>query len=74
MSKWRTLSRNERTITVDGRHYFASRCTYGLRIPSSAKWQIWEMNQADPNGSKDIEQVARGLTTREVSNYFRGSK
>lgn len=63
--RWTTISRNERAISVDGRHYFAMRCN------PSKPWMIEELDQATINGARQIGVIADGLTTRDVTAYFK---
>lgn len=63
MTKWHNISRNERTITIGDRHYFASRCN-GQRL-----WRIDEMDQAQINGSRSLGIVADHLTTHELTAW-----
>lgn len=63
--KWKQISRNERSITVSGRHFFANRCNPG-RL-----WQIEELNQAEINGSRSIAVIAEKQATRDVTAYFK---
>lgn len=63
--KWKIISKNERSITVNGRHYFAARCN------PSVMWVIDEVDQAEPHGSKLVQRIAERLTTRDVTRYFK---
>lgn len=66
--KWRTISRNERSISINGRHYFAMRCN------PDRPWMIEELNQATIHGARQIGVVATGLTTKEVTAWFKESR
>jgi hypothetical protein len=53
---------DQRGISVEGRHFFASRCR------NSSGWSIAEVDQADPNGCRDIAIVAQRIHTRQLSS------
>lgn len=57
----RVISRNERTLHVGGRHYFACRC------PASPSWSVTEMDQEAVTGSRDIGFVAIVERTRDIA-------
>src|ERR1700750_2304663 len=61
VKKWFHISKNERSASIGGRHYFASRCN------SKQKWQIEELNQSETNGSRSLGIIERNMTTRECS-------
>lgn len=63
--KWKTISRNERSLTINGRHFFAARCN------PKTLWWIEELNQAQINGSRSITVFAEKLKTRDVTAYFK---
>lgn len=63
--KWHIISRNERAISIENRHFFAFRCN------PSMLWVIEEMNQAEVNGARSLGLIDRKLTTRDVTAYFR---
>lgn len=56
---WKQHSRNERSITVRGRHFFAGRCGF--------HWRVEEIDQADPNGSKLVQIVRTCVLTKDLS-------
>ena len=56
---WKQHSRNERSITVAGRHFFASRC--------ARLWRVEEVDQAEPNGSKLVQVVRTFVKTSDLS-------
>lgn len=57
---WTQHSRNERSISVRGRHFFASRCR--------VFWRVEEIDQADPNGSKLVKVLRLGAGTKDLSS------
>lgn len=56
---WTKHSRNERSVTVKGRHFFAGRCSFF--------WRLEEIDQANPNGSKLVKLIKLSATTAELS-------
>lgn len=62
--KWTTVSRNEREISIGNRHFFASRCN------PSTMWTIQEYDRPG-SGALFIRYIARNLTTRDVTSYFK---
>lgn len=56
---WTQHSRNERSITVKGRHFFAGRCSFF--------WRLEEIDQAHPNGSKLVKLIKLSACTAELS-------
>lgn len=64
MTKWTTISRNERSISINGRHFFACRCN------PSTPWHIEELDQPG-NGARVLHVIADRLTTRDVTAYFK---
>jgi len=67
-SDWKIWSRNERSITIGQRHFFASRCGRGAAFAfMRLQWNIEEMDQAEPNGAKSIGVRWRGVPTKDLS-------
>lgn len=64
ITKWTTVSRNERAISIDNRHFFASRCN------PSTLWTIAEWDRPG-SGALFVRYIARKLTTRDVTSYFK---
>lgn len=56
---WTKHSRNERSVTVKGRHFFAARCSFF--------WRLEEIDQADPNGSKPVKLIKLSACTADLS-------
>lgn len=56
---WKQHSRNERSITVRGRHFFASRCR--------VYWRVEEVDQAEPNGARSIKVLRLNASTSDLS-------
>lgn len=61
---WTIISRNERKITVDNRHFFAVRCS----LDPKAGWKIIELDSPLGNGAKIIRTCAYGIETRQLSH------
>lgn len=58
---WTKHSRGERSITVNGRHFFASRCAGRFH------WSVEEVDQAEPHGSRRIADVTSTAMTKDLS-------
>ncbi len=62
--KWSVVSRNERTIVIDGVRYFATRCSI------VTGWTVEQLDQLEINGSRSVRKLKRGLTTRQLTALF----
>jgi hypothetical protein len=62
--RWTTIGRNERVISINGRHFFSCRCN------PSTTWIIDELDKPG-NGARLIQTIATHLTTRDVTAYFK---
>lgn len=62
-SDWTIISRDERFITVGGRHFFAGRCTHsGARF-----WKIEEVDRPPPGPMRSIRVLTDVVATRKLS-------
>lgn len=63
--KWTNISRNERSVIVSGRHYFASRCN-----PASM-WTVVLLDRLEINGSREVGRVHRSFTTHQLNKWLK---
>lgn len=58
---WTIISRNERSLTRNGKHYFAVRCS------RQYLWTIEELDgPIESNTSRRVRVVAKGVETRQL--------